>query len=213
MLCADDNLTPLALLTDSSQLCPILSLYNKYIGVSGLNINIAETTAICINTPAPLWEQLLLLKMVTPNNPKHLGILLGKTINFTVEITMVYIEPKAIKRRIMAMMPPSLMCYTEPHSLSQPCSLSIIMSSWPFQWNPHIPHNSTRKFSASYGPKQVDGQTKQKRRLVMSCPPWPPLKKLVLQIPLMTIVAIALWKPYSKTIVGGLCTYTMFIDS
>ncbi len=32
----------------------LLSLYDEYSGVSGLNINIKKTTALCINTPASL---------------------------------------------------------------------------------------------------------------------------------------------------------------
>ncbi len=65
------NLTPLALTDDSQQ--PILSLYNEYTGVSGLNINITKTTALGINTPVPLCEQLRLFGMATPDNTKHLA--------------------------------------------------------------------------------------------------------------------------------------------
>jgi hypothetical protein len=36
--------------------------------------------------------------MATPDDAKHLGILLGKTIDSTVAATMAHIEPKAIKR-------------------------------------------------------------------------------------------------------------------
>jgi hypothetical protein len=57
VLYADDNLTPLAL-EAADQLRPLLSLYNEYTGVNELNININKTTALCINTSAPIWEQL-----------------------------------------------------------------------------------------------------------------------------------------------------------
>jgi hypothetical protein len=73
MLYVDDNLMPLTL-TNASQLSPIFSLYNKYTGDCGLNINIVKTIALCINTPAPLCDQLCLLGMTTPDNAKHLGI-------------------------------------------------------------------------------------------------------------------------------------------
>jgi hypothetical protein len=49
----DKNLTPLAL-GKADHLCPIWFLYDEYTRVSGLNININKTTALCINNPAPL---------------------------------------------------------------------------------------------------------------------------------------------------------------
>jgi hypothetical protein len=70
---------------------------NEYTEVSGLNNNIVMTTALCINTPAPLCEHLHLLGMTTLDNSKHLGILLGKTIKSTVETIMAHSEPKSIK--------------------------------------------------------------------------------------------------------------------
>jgi hypothetical protein len=57
LLYADDNLTPMAL-NEAEQLQPVLSLYDEYTGVSGLNINIAKTTALCINSPDQLCEGL-----------------------------------------------------------------------------------------------------------------------------------------------------------
>ncbi len=41
--------SPLAV-TDAEKLRPILFLYKECTGVRGLNINIAKTTALCINT-------------------------------------------------------------------------------------------------------------------------------------------------------------------
>ncbi len=89
VLYADDNLTPLSLET-ADQLRPILALYKDYTGVSGLNINIGNTTALCINTPPLLCEQLQLLGMTTPENSKHLGLKL-KTVTSTVATPMARI--------------------------------------------------------------------------------------------------------------------------
>jgi hypothetical protein len=102
MLYAHDILTTLAF-TDASQLLSILPLFNKYTVDSGLNINIAKTTALCISTPARFCEQLCLMGMATPDNAKHLGILLDKTTDSTVDAIMAHIEPKAIKRRIISL--------------------------------------------------------------------------------------------------------------
>jgi hypothetical protein len=95
-LYVNDNLTPLSLDT-ADQLCPILDLYESYAGVSGLNIIIGKTTALCVNTHLVICEQLQLLGMTTPNNFKHLGLHVGKTISSTVLTTMAKIEPKMIK--------------------------------------------------------------------------------------------------------------------
>ncbi len=97
LLYADDNLMPLSL-ADATQLQPILALYEEYTGVSGLYINITKTSTLCINTSAQLCDQLHCFGMATPDDAKHLGILLGKTIDSTEAATMAHIEPKAIKR-------------------------------------------------------------------------------------------------------------------
>jgi hypothetical protein len=104
VLYADDNLTPLSLDT-ADQIGSILDLYESYTGVSGLNININKSMALCINTPPALSEQLQRMGMTTPDTIKHLGLHLGKTISMTVTTTMSQIEPKAIKRRILATTP------------------------------------------------------------------------------------------------------------
>jgi hypothetical protein len=51
----DDDLTPLALKA-VNQLHNLLSLYDEYTGIIGLNINTSKTTALCINIPALLCE-------------------------------------------------------------------------------------------------------------------------------------------------------------
>jgi hypothetical protein len=73
MLYTDDNLTSLAL-TNATKFRPILSLFNESTGVIGLKINIARTTALCMNTPSPICEQLYCFGMAPPDNAKHLGI-------------------------------------------------------------------------------------------------------------------------------------------
>jgi hypothetical protein len=45
-------------LANASQLQPILVLYEEYPGVGGLNISIATTIALCINTLAQPCDQL-----------------------------------------------------------------------------------------------------------------------------------------------------------
>jgi hypothetical protein len=106
VLYVDDNLTPLSLDT-ADQLSSILDLYESYMGVSGLNINIKKSIALCVNTPPALCEHLQPMGMSTPSTIKHLGLHLGKTISSTVLTTMAQIEPKAIKRRILATTPPT----------------------------------------------------------------------------------------------------------
>jgi hypothetical protein len=54
---ADDNLSPLSL-THAEQINPILDLYNRYNGVSGLNINVRKSTILCINCTPDLTRNL-----------------------------------------------------------------------------------------------------------------------------------------------------------
>jgi hypothetical protein len=106
ILFADDNLNPLAL-RSADDIQPIIDLYNQYTTVSGLNINIRKTTALCINTPPEVIQGLNQKGIETPENCKHLGIYLGKTIERTIEETMRNTEAKRIKRRILATTPPT----------------------------------------------------------------------------------------------------------
>ncbi len=75
--------------------------------VSGLNINIRKTTALCVNTPPEIIQGLNQKESETPEVCKHLGIFLGKTIERTIEETMRNTEAKRIKRRILATTPPT----------------------------------------------------------------------------------------------------------
>ncbi len=48
-LFVDDNLKPLRL-SNAEEVCPLLQIYSEYQQVSGLNINIRKSQALCINT-------------------------------------------------------------------------------------------------------------------------------------------------------------------
>jgi len=105
-LFADDNQLPLSL-TTSQQITPIIDTYDDFRRVSGLNVNINKTAALCINTPEAVIRGFNTLGINTPEHIKHLGIHLGKTLESTIQETMRQIEPKAIKRRILATTPPT----------------------------------------------------------------------------------------------------------
>jgi hypothetical protein len=57
ILYADDNLTALAI-QQVDQIHSILQLYGQYTGVSGLNINVSKTTALCLNFSRDIQEGL-----------------------------------------------------------------------------------------------------------------------------------------------------------
>jgi hypothetical protein len=82
ILYADDNLTPLAL-QHAEQIQPILQLYEQYTGVSGLNINVRKSTALCINTDRNIQKGLERAGLTITNSAKHLGIHLAPTIEAT----------------------------------------------------------------------------------------------------------------------------------
>ncbi len=106
ILFAGDNLNPLSI-RSANDIQPIIGLYNQYTTVSGLNINIRKTTALCINTPPEIIQGLNQIGIEKPEVCKHLGIFIGKTIERTIENTMRNTEAKHIKRRILATTPPT----------------------------------------------------------------------------------------------------------
>jgi hypothetical protein len=106
ILFADDNLSPTKI-ERIEQLDPLLAIYDRYTGVSGLNINIRKSSALCINTPDALVREFQLRGFTTPDNMRHLGIELGKTMEDTTRETIQKIDVKAMKRRIMATSPPT----------------------------------------------------------------------------------------------------------
>ncbi len=71
ILYADDNLTPLAI-QHSDQIQSILQLYEQYTGVSGLNINVGKTNALCINTSRDVQEGLARAGLSLTTSAKHL---------------------------------------------------------------------------------------------------------------------------------------------
>jgi hypothetical protein len=57
ILFADDNLSPTKV-RSIEQLEPLLALYDRYTGVSGLNINVNKSSALCINSAPSLIQSL-----------------------------------------------------------------------------------------------------------------------------------------------------------
>jgi hypothetical protein len=106
ILFADDNLSPTKL-DRIEQLEPLLAIYDRYTGVSGLNINLRKSSALCINTTDALIQELQNRGFATPDRMRHLGIELGKTMEDTIQGTLQKIDVKAIKRRILATSPPT----------------------------------------------------------------------------------------------------------
>jgi hypothetical protein len=104
ILFVDDNLSPTKI-ERIEQLDPLLAIYDRYTGVSGLNINLRKSSALCINTPLALIQDFQLRGFTTPDSMRHLGIELGKTIEDTMQGTLQKIDIKAIKKRILATSP------------------------------------------------------------------------------------------------------------
>jgi hypothetical protein len=80
---ADDNLSPLSL-RQAEQINPILDLYHRYTGVSGLNINVRKSTILCVNCSPEMKQNLQNLGFSTPDTIRHLGIELGPNIQTTL---------------------------------------------------------------------------------------------------------------------------------
>jgi hypothetical protein len=164
ILYADDNLTPLAI-QQVDQIHSILQLYGQYTGVSGLNINVSKTTALCINTSRDIQEGLEQAGLALTNSAKHLGIHLAPTIEATVEATMAAIDPKAVERRILATTPPTDMLHRAMlvNMAFTPIYNHVFMAL-PITGN-HIDELQKAILKLLWT-RQFEGQTKQKRRLV-----------------------------------------------
>ena len=91
----------------ADDIIPVQNLYKEYSAVSGLNINVKKSVALCINTPQAIQDGLNHIGIKTPETMTHLGIELGKTMEVTIEATLNKIQPKAIRRRILATTPPT----------------------------------------------------------------------------------------------------------
>ncbi len=96
ILFADDNLSPTKI-ERINQLDPLLAIYDRYTGVSGLNINLRKSSVLCINTPPALIQDFQHRGFTTPSSMRHLGIELGKSIEDTMQETLQKIDLKAIK--------------------------------------------------------------------------------------------------------------------
>ncbi len=103
---ADDNINPLCL-DNAEQIQEIIRIYDHYQAVSGLNVNISKTSILCINSPEEMKESLRNQGFQTPDEMKHLGIILTPTMEGTIQRTLEAIDVKAIKRRINATTPPT----------------------------------------------------------------------------------------------------------
>jgi hypothetical protein len=87
ILFADDNLSPTKI-QRIKQLDPLLAIYDRYTGVSGLNINLRQSSALCINSSPALVQDFQHKGFTTPNSIRHLGIELSKTIEDTMRETL-----------------------------------------------------------------------------------------------------------------------------
>ena len=106
ILFADDNISPLSL-RRPADIDLILAMYERYKGVSGLNVNVNKSAVLCINTSEEIKETLRNKGLSTPSTIKHLGIEIGTTVEETIQETMRKVDIKATKRRILATTPPT----------------------------------------------------------------------------------------------------------
>jgi hypothetical protein len=106
ILFTDDNLSPTKL-QRIEQLDPVLAIYDRYTGVSGLNINLRKSSVLCINSSPALVKDFQHKGFATSDSMRHLGIELCITIEDTMRETLQKIDLKAIKRRILATFPPT----------------------------------------------------------------------------------------------------------
>ena len=164
MLYADDNLTAFRL-QDAADIIPVQNLYAQYRQVSGLNINVTKSTALCINTANHVVLGLNELGFATPETISYLGVNLGKTIESTVQATIAKIQPKSIRKRILATTPPTDLLH-KARLLNQailPLYNHVFMALPIF--NQQIQQTFDEILSFLWT-KQVDGNTVNKRRLV-----------------------------------------------
>ena len=164
ILFADDNLNPLSIPNEEG-LQEYLQTYESYRRVSGLNINIRKTEALCINTPQEIQDLMHRLGINTPPSLKHLGLHLATTIEGTIACTMTNIEPKAIKRRIFATTPPTDLLHraTLINTALTPIYNHVFMALPTTREQGESLYQETLSFLWT---RQVDGETKQKRRLI-----------------------------------------------
>jgi hypothetical protein len=105
-LFAGDNFSPLSL-THADQIVPILAFYDRYTGVSGLNINVQKSTILCVNCSPELTQELQHKGFISPATIQHLGLEIASDVSATLRETLHKINMKAVKRCILATAPPS----------------------------------------------------------------------------------------------------------
>jgi hypothetical protein len=107
--------------------------------------------------------------MTTLDNVKRQGILLGKSLDTTVAATMAHIEPNVIKRRLLATTPPTDIL----HKATLINVALVLVYNHDVMALPVAPQHTAelhKEVLSFLRTRQVDGQTKQKRRLVAKKP-------------------------------------------
>jgi hypothetical protein len=164
ILFADDNINPAAL-TNAQDILPLLNLYSDYKKVSGLQINMKKSMALCINTSQEVIDGLQELGISTPNYIKHLGIQLGKTIQDTNDETLRQVQTKALRRKILATTPPTdLLHRSLLVNVAYVPIYNHIFMALPIQPNQCL--QVDKDIRSFLWTRQDKGQTKQKRRLI-----------------------------------------------
>lgn len=132
---------------------------------NGLNINIRKTEALCINTPQHIQDMMHRMGINTPPTLKHLGLYLAPTIEGSIESTMANIEVKSIKRRIHATTPPTDLLHraTLINTALIPIYNHVFMALPTTKRQGEDLYKEVQSFLWT---RQVDGETKQKRRLI-----------------------------------------------
>ena len=164
ILFADDNLNPLTIRSEN-EIQEYMQTYEDYREVSGLNINIRKTEALCINTPQHIQEMMQRIGISTPPSLKHLGLHLTPTIEGSVECTMDNIEAKAIRRRILATTPPTDLLHrsTLINTALIPIYNHVFMA---LPTTDKQGNDLYKEIQSFLWTRQKEGETKQKRRLV-----------------------------------------------
>ncbi len=86
---------------------PIFAFYDRYTGVSGLNINVQKSTILCVNCSLELTQELQHKGFISPSTIQHLGPEIASGVSAMLRETLHKINMKAVKRCILATAPPS----------------------------------------------------------------------------------------------------------
>ena len=161
---ADDNLTCYQL-QRAADLTPVQGVYAEYTAVSGLQINVTKSTALCINTSEEIINGLRDIGFATPDTVPYLEIQLGKTIQETINATLGKINPKAIRRGILAPTPPTDLLHRACliTQAVQPIYNHVFMAIPILSAQTDVLFEELLSFLWT---RQKEGQTVQKRQLV-----------------------------------------------